>query len=78
MRNRLSIDVESEQKERMVYAAALHGVPLSLYVLEAVEMRLRAEASVPGTLAGSLKAYARPGLRAAEVTAWADSVAERP
>jgi len=78
MRNRLSIDVESTQKERIAYAAALHGVPLSLYVLEAVEMRLRAETDVPGALAGSLKAYARTGLRAAEDAAWADSVAEQP
>ena len=76
MRNRLSIDVESSQKERIVYAAALHGVPLSLYVLEAVEMRLRTEADLPASLAGSLRQYARPDLRAAEDTAWADSVAE--
>ena len=45
-----------------------------MYVLEAVEMRLRSEPDLPKTLAGSLKAYANAGLRMAEDTAWAEIV----
>jgi predicted DNA-binding protein len=70
-RVRLSVDLEPREKKRIKAFSALQGLPISRFVIEAVERRIAEmeKARLPAPyeessdgIAGSLSAYANPRL----------------
>ena len=80
MRTRLTIDLDPDQKQRLLQLARRRQTSMRSLVLETLVARLESEEVTPAlpSLSGSLKKWSNPELRDRENDAWGESVAEHP